>query len=637
VESSYWNRTLSRRIGRRKTLKIGGATAAAAAFLAACGGDDDDGGGSTSGGSSGGGGSSATPGSGSGGGSDLLTQSEYIPPENATRGGQLVDFMNAEPRSLDPVNPQANLNNIIAETMQTLVTEMPGRQELSRYQITGAFSDSWEVTPDQITFKIRPGTKWHNIEPVNGRAADSEDVLFSFAHHQELAPLSPLVWQATSGGGFAGTPSAPDATTVVVPLTDPLVYAINWFSAFGSYTGQIMMYPKEAESEYDPRNSIIGTGPFYVSQHEPSVDFTITRFEDYWDPDFALLDSIHMPILPEYAARQTQLRAGALHFGRAGNDIVRLEDLLIIKNDVPDLQLYVGSPAFPASVMTFGTQGDDVPYFDERVRRAISMAFDRDLDIEVRGNVKELQDAGLPVETWWNSHLGARDAYRGGGWWIDPRDTATFGENAKYFEYNLDEAKKLLAAAGYEDGFTVKFGYPNAAQFDRGNIVEPYFFYLQQLGLTVEDNGYEDYTQGYIPLDRDASGAFEGMGYHSVTGTIPSVISPISALVAEHLPASGVTFHGYSEGGGTGKTGDPTVIGMLEKAKYETDIEARKELAHDIQRHLAGKMWNLLEPGGSSGFFLSWPAVKNQGVYFSAAANWEKYQMWLDQSLPPFA
>ena len=635
MESSYWSKTLRNRVTRRRALKVGGATAAAAAFLAACGGDDDD----DNGGSSGGGStpaSGSTPGSGgSPTASGLLTQPEDTF-SSAVRGGQLVDFLTAEPRSVDPVNPQANLNNLIAETMQTLITEKPGKLELSSYELTGGFAESWEVTPEQITFKVREGMKWHDIDPVNGREADSEDVLWSLGHHQELGPLSPLVWQATSGGGFAGTPTAPDARTVVIPLTEPLVYAINWFAAFGSYTGQMLMYPKEAGGDYDPRQSIIGTGPFYVSQHEPSVDFTLTRNPDYFDQDFALVDSIHMPILPEYAARQTQLRAGALHFGRGGNDIVRADDLLTLKNDVPDLQMYVSDTTAATSVMTFGTQGTDVPYFDERVRRAISMAFDRDLDIDVRFNVDELREAGLPIDTFWNSHLGARDAYRGGNWWIDPQGS-DFGENAKYFQFNLEEAKKLLTAAGYADGFDVKFGYPNAPQFDRGNIVEPYFFYLQQLGLTVTDNGYEDYTQGYIPLDRDASGVFEGLGYHSVTGTIPSVVSPISALVAEHLPASGVTFHGYSEGGGTGKTGDPVLIEILEKAKFETDLAARKELAHEAQRHLAGKMWNLIEPGQSTSFNLAWPAVKNEGVWTSAAANWEKYQIWLDQTLPPFA
>ena len=628
VENSYWNKTLSNRVSRRRALKVGGATAAAAAFLAACGGDDDDGGttGGTTGGGSTGGGATA---------SGLLTTIEDTYSQ-AVRGGELVDFMTAEPRSTDPVNPQANLNTLIGETMNTLLTEVPGHLEASAYALTGAVAESWEATPDQITFKIRPGAKWHNIDPVNGREVDSEDVLWSLGHHQELAPLSPLVWNATSGGGFAGTPTAPDSMTVVVPLSEPLAYAANWFASFGSVTGQMLMYPKEAGGAYDPRQAVIGTGPFFVSQHENSVDFTVTRNPEYWDQDHALIDSIHLPILPEYATRNAQLEAGAVHYARDNTNIARATDILTLKKDRPDLLLRQQETRPAASVMTFGTQGENVPYFDERVRRAISMSFDRDLSIDVTYNSEEFAAAGLPVESYHNSHLAYRDSFFGGGFWLDPQ-SSEFGENAKNLQFNPDEAKKLLTAAGYPDGFEVKFGYPNAPQFDRGNVVEPFFFYLQQIGLTVIDNGYEDYTQGYIPLDRDASGVFEGMGYHSVTGGITSTISPISALVAEHHPASGVTFHGYSEGGGTGKTGDPVVIEILNKAKFETDTNAARELAIEAQRHLAGKMWSLNEPGTASAFALAWPAVKNLGVWNSAAVVWRKYQIWLDKTQKPFA
>jgi ABC-type transport system substrate-binding protein len=447
-----------------------------------------------------------------------------------------------------------------------------------------------------------------------------------------LGALGSLVWQDL--GGFAGTPTAPDKSTIVIPLTIPLAYAVNWFAAFGSYTGQIMMFPKEINGGYDPGQKVIGTGPWYISAHEPSASFTLTRFEDYWDPDYALIDEIFMPILPDYAARQAQLEAGQIHFGRGGNDIVRPTDILKIKANTPDLEMYDAGTQPATSVITFGWQGANI-FKDERVRQAISMAFDRDLDIDVRSNVLELQDAGLPVNGYWNTHLGARDAYRAAGWWLDPQ-SSEFGENAKYFQYNLAEAKKLLAAAA-PSTMDIKFYYPNAQQFDRANVVQPYYFYLQELGLNVIDGAQQDYTGDYIPNNRDSGGALEGMAYHSVTGTIPSVLDPTSALVAEHLPSSGVTFHGYSLDGGSGKTGDPGINTILEKARIEMDTEARKSLVHEAQQYLGKAMWSLMEPGQADTFMLSWPGVKNQRVFDSACANWEKYQMWLDTTKKPFA
>jgi ABC-type transport system substrate-binding protein len=293
------------------------------------------------------------------------------------------------------------------------------------------------------------------------------------------------------------------------------------------------------------------------------------------------------------------------------------------------------SPFQPTtSVLTFGWQGAD-HFKDERVRQAMSMSIDRDLDIDVRYNKEKFEAQGLPVQTLWNSHLGARDAYVKGGWFLDPQGK-DFGPNAKYFNHDVAEAKKLLAAAGLPNGFEMKFYYPNAPQFNRKAVAEPMVFYFQEIGVRVVDAGQTDYTQGYIPLNRDASGAYDGLGYHSVTGTIPSVVDPTSALVAEHLPSSGVTFHGYSVGGGGGKTGDPALISILDKARLEKDVNARKKLTLDAQRHLGKAQWNMLESGGASGFWLAWPAVQNFVVWQSSCAQWEKYQIWLDQTKAPF-
>ena len=285
------------------------------------------------------------------------------------------------------------------------------------------------------------------------------------------------------------------------------------------------------------------------------------------------------------------------------------------------------------SVMTFGWVGEN-PYQDERVRQAISMSVDRDLDIDVRFNVEEFEKAGIPVRTGWNSHLTARDQFVNAGWFLDPQDEAKFGPGAKHFRYDIEEAKKLLSAAGHPNGFDVKFFYPNSPQFNRKAIVEP-FFYLQQLGLNVIDAGQTDYTQDYIPNNRDASGEFDGLAYHSVTGSTPIVIHPVSQLVAEHWPRSGLTFHGYSADGGGSRSGDPELVEILTKARIEQDVEVQKSLAQEAQRYLGTKMWSLPEPGGATGYFLAWPTV--QGLMVNRGESpFDRYQIWLDQTKAPF-
>lgn len=629
MENTYWSRVLTRRLGRRRALLGAAGAAGAAAFLSACGDDSDDsvsptaaatGAGTTSAGATGTAGLVVQP-------VDTFAQ--------AKRGGSFKDYAQAEPRSLDPINPLSDLNRIAPKIYSTLIAQKPSKLAKATYELQGDVAESFEISPDglQITAKLRPGVKFHDRPPVNGRELDTDDVLFSFERFAEMAPLRTLVWNSQSPDAPMLEPSAPDASTIVMPLKEPVAYMINWFASFGSFTGLQIIYPKEADSALDLRQDMIGTGPFHLTEHVPSVSFTLGRNPNYWDQDYALVDQIEMPVLPEYATRQSQLRAGEVLFA-INVQTMRMEDVLPAKNDQPALLLYESPTQVSNRVITFGVLGEN-PYKDERVRQAISMSFDRDLDIDVRFNVKEFEEAGIPVQTVWNSHLAAEDPFVAGGWFLDPQ-SSEFGPNAKYFQYNPEEAKKLLAAAGYPDGFEVAFSYPHAPQFTTQAVVEPFFFYLQEIGLKVVDGALTDYTQGYIPNLRDAEGQFEGIGYHSVTGSTPITVSPTSALVSQHLPSSGVTFHGYSLDGGTGKTGDPALVEILDKARVEQDVEARKELVREAQRYLGKAMWSLNEPGAASGYWMAWPAVQNFRTW-SGESPWEMYQIWLDQTKAPFA
>jgi peptide/nickel transport system substrate-binding protein len=314
---------------------------------------------------------------------------------------------------------------------------------------------------------------------------------------------------------------------------------------------------------------------------------------------------------------------------------VRAEDALTIKRDEPRIQLYESEFVSTAQPMTFGVQPVGSSKFsDERVRQAFSMAIDRDLFIDVKYNADKFRKEGLPVRTEWNSHLAARESYIAGGWWIDPKGK-DFGPNGKYFKFDIAEAKKLLAAAGHSDGFDVTVQYPATPQYNLSTDTEPVLGFFQALGVAVKPRAITDYTQDYIPNNRDASGAFEGIAVHSVTGSTPSVVSPISALVAEYWPRSGVTFHGFDVNGRGDKSGDPELNRMLEKMRLERDVNAAKKLAHDVQRYLGKTQHALIFPGGATGFNHAWPALQNFRVWRGVQA-WGNYQLWLDQTKAPF-
>src|SRR5690606_7478724 len=95
--------------------------------------------------------------------------------------------------------------------------------------------------------------------------------------------------------------------------------------------------------------------------------------------------------------------------------------------------------------ITFGAQ-PQAPFgffHDQRMRQAISMLVDRDALIEFNYSPSVFEKAGLPVTVAWNSHIGASNT----GWWLDPQGD-DIGPGGKNFFYNVEEAKKLIDAAG---------------------------------------------------------------------------------------------------------------------------------------------------------------------------------------------
>jgi peptide/nickel transport system substrate-binding protein len=625
METSFWSSIATRRLSRRRALAASGGIGLSAALLAACGGSSS--------------GSSSSGGSQSSGSSSLVAQPSDTSAQ-AKKGGVLKDYAQAEPRSLDPVNPLADYNRIAPFVYSSLLVAKPGKLSAPTGELQGGLAQSWETSPDglQITFKLRQGVKWHNRAPVNGRAFDAQDVLFSLDRYTKLGPLGTLVFNAASPDAPVLSATSPDAGTVVLKLKDPIVYIPNWFAAFGSFTGQIIMYPKEAGSNLDLRNDIIGTGPFQLKSHTPSVNFILERNPDYWDKNAALFDTIEMPIVQEYASRISQLKAGNIYYAVSANTL-RADDVLNLKKDEPRIQLYK-SPFDTTSgtAFTFGhLPAGQNKFQDERVRQAVSMSWDRDLYISTFYNVDKFTQAGLPVDASWNSHLNFTTSYGAGGWFLDPKGK-DFGPNAKYFKFDLAEAKKLLSAAGFLNGFDVTVRYPNSAQYTLDKQSQPIFGFLQDLGLKVKQQGMTDYTQDYIPNDRDASGNYEGIGIHSVTGGTPTLISAISSLVALHLPTSGVTFNGYDINGKGDKSGDPELTAMLKKAQVERDVATQKKLVLDVQRYLGKAMHAMMMPGGATGFWAAWPAVQNFNTWQGDVdETWEHYGMWIDPTKAPLA
>jgi peptide/nickel transport system substrate-binding protein len=612
MQLNYWANTLERRVARRRAMIGTASVAGAAAFLAACGGNDND--------------------KASTAKSDLVTESKDTS-NQAVQGGTLRGYMPSDVPSLDPSTASFPLNFVAGYALGTLLNEKPGYLGPPQAELYGDLAQSWEESPDrlQITIKIKPNVKWHNKAPVNGRKADIDDVLFSWKRYTARSPIASLSYNGANPDAPVLSVTAADASTIVVKLKEPLSYALRYFAEFGSLSGNLVMLPKEADSGFDPRSQMIGHGPYELSAVEPSVRYAVKRNPEYWDAASYFIDQVDLPIVPEYATRLAQLKAGGIHRMVAEGSLAR--DVLVTKQDQPQLRIYQTDFSASGTVLVFGQlPAGKSPFLDERVRQAISMGIDRDTWISARYNVDFFASNGLPTETRWNSHMTADwDDY-----WLDPKGKE-FGENAKYFQFNLPEAKKLLAAAGHANGFNATSNYP-VQGFSLASTAEPTDGMLRELGIKISVNN-PGYANDYIPNYRDGKGQFEGWTYATVLGTLPNVIHPVAALVAEYWPRGGTAFRGFSSSGSNDKSGDPKLSSMLEKARLEVDTKALKSQLQEVQRYLAKTMWGLLVPGGATSFNMAWPAVRNHRTYRRTRngnfQEWDPYKLWLDKSQPP--
>jgi peptide/nickel transport system substrate-binding protein len=339
--------------------------------------------------------------------------------------------------------------------------------------------------------------------------------------------------------------------------------------------------------------------------------------------DLPLAETVELSIITEYAAALAQFRAGAIH-----TYAVRAEEVLDVKREVPNLSLYQAEMATPNVLAFFGwraTNPAKTPFRDVRVRQAFSMAWDRELFIDVVYNVENYRQQGLPVDTAWNTCLYCT-AYK--GWWIEPR-SKEFGENRRYFEKNLSEAKKLLAAAGFASGLDIVSNHETGSGYGRDfpKHVEILLGMAQEAGFRATINPV-GFNTNWVPEFRDARGDFEGMSWRGIAAEVD-----IGNRLADELSAKGNRFSGFDPEGKGNFAGDPVVEDLLLKLRREFDDSKRKALAIDVQRHLGKTMYIIRNPGGATGFSLAWPALRNFNVFIGDPIPYSRN--WIDDSLPP--
>jgi peptide/nickel transport system substrate-binding protein len=319
--------------------------------------------------------------------------------------------------------------------------------------------------------------------------------------------------------------------------------------------------------------------------------------------------------LTEYAALVAQFQAKNIWTG----GFVRKEDIVRLKTDNPSMVLLEsGHPQ--AATRWFPGILPDSPFKDERVRQAVSISLDRDLIVDIFDNVAELERQGLPLEVRHHTSIAC-------GWdsaWLDPTGSS-FGPNAQFYKYNATQAKQLLTAAGFPNGFDFDFHYRGTgygAAYDKW--VEVLVGSLKEVGIRAKQLA-EDYNSVFLPGNR-VEGKFTG--------------ARMIATSAQGDPVEMISNHYHSTGGfGIHQppfTPEPDIDAMIDSMRKEFDLTKRLALVHEFQRVMAKRQRVLLFAGATPGLSMSWPWVGNYGVYRSyagiGAGTESLVHYWYDES-----
>ena len=242
-------------------------------------------------------------------------------------------------------------------------------------------------------------------------------------------------------------------------------------------------------------------------------------------------------------------RTGQLDCGPMEFWTVRQHDLEALQQSHPHLQ-YQDIQANGGALLAMRT--DHPPFNDVRVRRAISMAFDRQAlvaALAVRGQPTPAIPPGL-VE------------------WSLPIEQ--LGAGAQYYQYDPQEARRLLAEAGFAKGVQTQLSATGGTGFgtDLLDSVQLIQRLLKDIGVRAELKLQE--FGAYVATT--ARGKFEGLAY----GRIP---------IAWY--ADWPLYRPYVQPDNMSHVNDPTFTAMFNAQRRTQDVEARKKIVFDMQRYAA--------------------------------------------------
>jgi len=509
------------------------------------------------------------------------------------RGGTLT-IRAWDPPLFDPMLTTAyRVHVAISFTHSRLVKHKAGPSIApGTFPIEGDLAESW-TQPNDTTyvFKLRRGVRWHPKPPVNGRELTSADVKYSIERFLTVKG-NPSAYMLRA----IDRVEAPDAYTVRIVLKEPNV----WFLEMLANPMTCAIVAREAVEKFGDLKkveTVVGTGPWMLESHRPNQGLTFVRHPRYFQPGLPYIDRVEMAIDEDNASRISSFLAGKYDLGYEFPGAIGRTDWIQIKDTVKQRRPTLRTAEFVSNVeLHISMRTDQKPFNDVRVRQAISLAVNR------QGIIDQIAE-GVGV---FNPAIPA--AFKD---WALPIDQ--LGEGAKYFKHDRAEARRLLAAAGYPNGFPASLCYATYGSTAIMDTVQLLAKDLKEVGI---DTKIDQREYGAF-IATCYFGKFDSMTY----GPQTPFLDPDNFVYGMHYPGE-MKNQSYVD--------DPAVTDLLVRQRRTPDLVRRREVLAELQRYLAKQQYYVQVPSGVN--IAVWEnALKNYGPNLGYDYGGRLTAAWLDR------
>jgi len=435
-------------------------------------------------------------------------------------------------------------NNALQNGVHAAVYESLVYYNSKTFKVEPVLATAWQqISPTQLRFTLRQGVKFHD-----GSAFTADDAVFSI----ERAMAKTSNFQVYTNG--IDRVVKVNANTIDVFTKDPNPVLLNQMTelrmmskAWAEKNNSVAPKDIRTQDENFAHRNAMGTGPFRLRSWQPDQRLVLERNPDWWGKaDTNVTEIVYTPVRA-VATRMAALLSGEVDFvlDPSPQDLPRVRSTPNLKviDGVENRTIFLGMDQFRDELVGSNIKGKN-PLKDVRVRKALYQAIDMDTIARVT-----LRGLGQPT--------GALVAPQVNGW--------TEGVH-KRFPFDVAAAQRLLAEAGYKDGFEVDFACPNNRYINDEQICQAITAMWARIGVKAKLRTLPLTT--YFPMIQRYEASIYMLGWGVPTF---DAFYSIQSLVR--------TVGAQGDGNyNVGRYSNPQMDALVERTRKETNLKLRTEL-----------------------------------------------------------